>query len=84
MVADKLGIRHEAQPEYWQRFEDAFALEANEFVASVLEDKPVPLPLSTGMMVMRIAWALQDSLATGETIRFDERGERIDGGKAKL
>jgi hypothetical protein len=32
ILADKLGMRHEVQREYWQRFEDAFALEANEFV----------------------------------------------------
>jgi myo-inositol 2-dehydrogenase/D-chiro-inositol 1-dehydrogenase len=78
VLADKLGMRHEVQPEYWQRFEDAFATEANEFIAAVLDDKPVPLPLSTGMMVMKIAWALQDALATGERIQFDEKGSRLD------
>ena len=35
VFADKLGMRHEVQPEYWQRFEDAFALEANEFVEAI-------------------------------------------------
>jgi myo-inositol 2-dehydrogenase/D-chiro-inositol 1-dehydrogenase len=83
VVADKLGMRHEVQPEYWQRFEDAFATEANEFVTAVLDDQPVPLPLSTGMMVMKIAWALQDALATGQRIQFDEKGNRLDK-KSKL
>ena len=83
VVADKLGMRHEVQPEYWQRFEDAFATEANEFVEAVLEDKPVPLPLSSGMMVMKIGWALQDALLTGERIQFDEKGNRLDK-KARL
>lgn len=80
VIADKLGMRHEVQPEYWQRFEDAFALEANEFVESVLRNKPVPLPLETGMMVMKIGRALQDSLLSGERIQFSERGERRDHG----
>ncbi|KAL2882843.1 hypothetical protein SGCOL_001533 [Colletotrichum sp. CLE4] len=77
VVADKLGIRNEVQPEYWQRFEDAFALEANEFTESVLRDKPVPLPLEKGVKVMEIGRALQDALLTGEVQRFNEKGERI-------
>lgn len=83
VIADKLGMRNEVQPEYWQRFEDAFALEANEFVQSVLYDKKVPLPLETGMMVMKIGRALQDSLLSGQRIQFNEQGERLDQ-KAKL
>ncbi|KAJ9241203.1 CAZyme family GH109 [Paecilomyces variotii] len=78
VLADKLGMRHEVQPEYWQRFEHAFALEANEFVESVLKDKPVPLPLETGMMVMKIGRALQDALLSGQVIRFNEAGERLN------
>ncbi|KAJ2894315.1 hypothetical protein MKZ38_007731 [Zalerion maritima] len=77
VVADRLGMRHEVQPEYWQRFEDAFALEANEFADSVLNDKPVPLPMEAGIMVMKIGRALQDALNTGEVVRFNEKGERI-------
>ncbi len=78
IVADKLGMRNEVQEEYWQRFEHAFALEANEFVESVLQNKPVPLPLELGMKVMQIGRALQDSLVSGKVIRFDEQGKRIE------
>lgn len=77
VLADKLGIRNEVQPEYWQRFEDAFALEANEFNEAVLKDKPVPLPIEKGVKVMEIGRALQDALLTGEVQRFNEKGERI-------
>lgn len=87
LLADQLGLRHEVQPEYWQRFEDAFALEATEFVDSVLKDTPVPLPLEAGMWVTRIAKALQEALLSGEVVRFTEEGERIDEqstGRAKL
>ncbi|KAF4496076.1 myo-inositol 2-dehydrogenase [Fusarium agapanthi] len=72
-LADKLGIRHEVQPEYWQRFEDAFALEANEFTEAVLNDKSVPLPIEGGMQVMNIGRALQ-ALLSGNLIKFDQEG----------
>lgn len=81
VLNDKLGVRHEVQPEYWQRFEGAFETEANEFINAVLEDKPVPLQLETGMKVMVIARALQDAIWTGEVIRFDEQGRRLESGK---
>ncbi|KAK5742674.1 hypothetical protein LTR17_003206 [Elasticomyces elasticus] len=82
VLADKRGMTHEVQPEYWQRFEDAFATEANEFVDAILHDKPVPLPMETGQKVMLIARALQDALWTGEVSRFDEAGIRIAEPKA--
>ncbi|KAG9781093.1 NAD binding Rossmann fold oxidoreductase, partial [Aureobasidium melanogenum] len=78
VLADKSGMRHEVQPEYWQRFEEAFVTEATEFVDSVLHDKPVPLPLESGYAVMKIGRALQESLITGRLIRFDEQGNRIN------
>ncbi|KAK7414259.1 hypothetical protein QQX98_006856 [Neonectria punicea] len=77
VIADKLGMRHEVQPEYWQRFEDAFALEANEFTDSVLNDKPVPLPMEGGLMVMHIGRALQQALLSGEVVKFNEKGELL-------
>lgn len=76
-VADSKGISHAVPEEYWQRFEDAFATEANEFVASVLENKPVPVKLELGIKGLIIGRALQDSLLTGQRIQFNERGERI-------
>lgn len=78
VLADKLGMRHEVQPEYWQRFEDAFALEANEFVNAVLKDKEVPVALESGIMVMKIGRALQDSLLTGKVVKFNEEGGRLN------
>ncbi|KAL4973633.1 hypothetical protein BDW66DRAFT_161962 [Aspergillus desertorum] len=78
VVADKGGMRHEVQPEYWHRFEHAFALEANDFVDAVLNDKPVPVELETGMAVMKIGQALQHALLSGEVVRFDEKGQRLN------
>jgi myo-inositol 2-dehydrogenase/D-chiro-inositol 1-dehydrogenase len=78
VLADKLGMRHEVQPEYWQRFEDAFALEANEFVEPIVKNKELPLSLGTGITVMKIGQALQQALLTGEVTRFNESGERLN------
>lgn len=78
VVADKLGMRHEVQPEYWQRFEDAFAREANEFVDCMLSDKEVPVKLETGITVMKIGQALQQALLTGEVVKFSETGDRLN------
>ncbi|KAM5346150.1 hypothetical protein ACJ41O_009155 [Fusarium nematophilum] len=75
VLADRLGMRHEVQPEYWQRFEDAFAVEANEFTDAAVNDKPVPLPIEGGMMVMNIGRALQHALLLGEVVKFDEQGK---------
>lgn len=79
VLNDKLGIRHEVQPEYWQRFENAFETEANEFIDAILQNNNVPLKLETGMKVMVIARALQDALLTGEVVRFNKQGQRISG-----
>jgi myo-inositol 2-dehydrogenase/D-chiro-inositol 1-dehydrogenase len=83
-MAQTSGINHEVQPEYWERFEDAFATEANEFVASIIDDTPVPLKLELGLMSLKIGWALQEALLSGERIGFDEQGNQLDGRSAKL
>ncbi|EON68934.1 hypothetical protein W97_08192 [Coniosporium apollinis CBS 100218] len=85
LVAGEHGISNEVQPEYWERFEDAFATEAIEFCEAVLEDKPVPLPLELGLKSLEIGWALQDALLTGKVVRFDREGKRLPEGEgAKL
>jgi myo-inositol 2-dehydrogenase/D-chiro-inositol 1-dehydrogenase len=48
MVVGEGGIRHEVQPEYWERFKDAFVTESNEFVAAILNNTPVPVKLELG------------------------------------
>ena len=83
-VAQTIGISHKVQPEYWERFEDAFAMEVNEFVGSIVNNTPVPLKLELGLISLKIGWALQEALLTGERIRFNEKGEQIDGGRGRL
>lgn len=83
-VAQTAGISHEVQPEYWERFEDAFATEANEFIGSIINNTPVPVKLEIGLMSLKIGWALQEALLTGQRIRFDEQGNKLDGKIAHL
>lgn len=71
------GISHAVQPEYWERFEDAFATEAIEFCESILEDKPVPVALDVGIQSLEIGLALQDALLSGQVQRFDQGGHRV-------
>lgn len=77
------GFGHQVQPEYWQRFEEAFTTEAREFVGAVLDNRPIPVGLETGLMSLKIGWALQEALLTGERIRFDEEGRGLNGERAK-
>ncbi|GAB7350604.1 hypothetical protein MBLNU459_g1172t2 [Dothideomycetes sp. NU459] len=84
-VASSIGITNEVQPEYWERFEDAFATEAIEFCESILDNKPVPLPLDLGIKSLEIGLALQEALLTGRTQHFDEEGHQIpDGSRSRL
>lgn len=83
VLYDKRGISHQVQEEYWQRFEDAFATEANEFVDCILLDTAVPVPLNAGIKVMQIARALQDALWSGEVSRWNEKGELVSAGSLK-
>lgn len=83
MLCDKRGITHEVQEEYWQRFEHAFATEAQEFIDCILNDTPVPLPLRTGIKVMQIARALQSALWSGEVSRWNADGELVYTGIAE-
>ena len=84
VVCDRRGIDHEVQEEYWQRFEHAFATEAQELVNSILKDTPVPLPLKTGIKVMQIARGLQSALWSGEVTKWDEKGELLTDGANKM
>ena len=83
VLYDKRGINHEVQEEYWQRFEDAFATEAKEFVDCILLDEPVPVPLKAGLKVMEIARALQAALLSGEVSRWNNKGELVSTGAPK-
>ncbi|OJJ81664.1 putative NAD binding Rossmann fold oxidoreductase [Aspergillus glaucus CBS 516.65] len=75
---DNGGVHREIPQHYYDRFEYAFVTEANEFTASCLENKPVPLKLEGAVQAVRIGAALQESLITGQKIFFEEDGSRAN------
>ncbi|KAJ5126434.1 hypothetical protein N7526_008611, partial [Penicillium atrosanguineum] len=60
------------------RFQDAFTLKVNEFVEVVLKDKELPEKLETGIFVMKLGQGLHHALLTGDVLRFNWKGERLN------
>jgi len=81
-VHESTGIRREVPATYYDRFREAFILEANEFTKCCLEDTAVPVRLQGAVDAVKIGCALQEAMISGEKIEFDELGRRIV--KAKL
>uniref|UniRef100_A0A0D6QVL3 Gfo/Idh/MocA-like oxidoreductase N-terminal domain-containing protein n=1 Tax=Araucaria cunninghamii TaxID=56994 RepID=A0A0D6QVL3_ARACU len=77
-IYEPTGIRREIPPHYYGRFKDAFIVEANEFTACCLDNKPLPMKLDGAVKAVAIGQALQESLITGQKIEFDETGARKD------
>ena len=61
-IADAHGVRNECTPTFWERFEDAFRIEAMEFVQAIREDRQPALRLADATEATRIGLALRRSL----------------------
>jgi myo-inositol 2-dehydrogenase/D-chiro-inositol 1-dehydrogenase len=61
-IADAHGVRNECTPTFYERFEDAFVRELNDFVDAVLDDRPPPLTLHDATEATRIGIAMRTSL----------------------
>lgn len=72
------GIHRHVPQNYYERFEQAFVEEARQFTDAVLENKPVPIDLTSSMEAVKIGVALQESLRTEKKILFDREGNRVD------
>ncbi|KAJ5725425.1 NAD-binding Rossmann fold oxidoreductase family protein [Penicillium malachiteum] len=59
------------------RYEHAFVNEVNEFTAAILDNKELPMKLTSALTSLKIGLALQQSLVSGSPIRFDQEGNRI-------
>ncbi|KAL8680118.1 MAG: hypothetical protein Q9186_003642 [Xanthomendoza sp. 1 TL-2023] len=77
-IYEKAGVRREFPATYYERFEDAFVKEANEFTAICLDGGELPMKLEGAVQAVRIACALQESLVSGKKIWFDEQGRRLE------
>jgi len=64
-IADQHGVRNECTPTFYERFEEAFLREAQEFVAAVRDDRAPALTLHDATEATRIGLALAHAQRTG-------------------
>src|SRR5260370_23701661 len=69
-IADAHGVRNECTPTFYERFEEAFLIEANHFVDAVLDDSTPALTLHDATEATRIALALRESLQTRRVVEL--------------
>ncbi len=62
---DSCGVGHRALPDFFARFNDAFRLEMDAFVAACRGERSVPLTLNDATEATRIGQAMATSLRTG-------------------
>ncbi|KAK9481580.1 hypothetical protein V1527DRAFT_448613 [Lipomyces starkeyi] len=77
-IHDQSGVRRHIPQNYFERFSDAFTLEANQFTLAVLDDLPTPLNPHGAVHAVKIAKALQESMNTGKKVMYDENEQRIN------
>jgi myo-inositol 2-dehydrogenase / D-chiro-inositol 1-dehydrogenase len=69
-ISDATGVRNECTLTFYERFEDAFLLEVQEFVQAVREDRPPALGLHDATEATRIGIALRESLQTKRVVEL--------------
>ncbi|KAK4547918.1 hypothetical protein LTR36_010637 [Oleoguttula mirabilis] len=81
---ESTGIRREIAQTYYDRFEQAFVTESNEFTECILDGKKLPFKLSGAVQAVKIACALQESVRSGKKLNFDEHGVQLADERARL
>jgi myo-inositol 2-dehydrogenase/D-chiro-inositol 1-dehydrogenase len=69
-ISDAHGVRTESTPTFYDRFGEAFLLEAREFVEAIRGGRPPALTLRDATEATRIGIALRESLRTRRVIEF--------------
>jgi myo-inositol 2-dehydrogenase/D-chiro-inositol 1-dehydrogenase len=72
------GITREVGATYWDRFEQAFVNETNEFTDACLDNKELPMRIGNAVKAVQIGKWLQEALVSGKQLRFDEIGRRVE------
>jgi myo-inositol 2-dehydrogenase/D-chiro-inositol 1-dehydrogenase len=67
-ISDAHGVRNECTPSFYERFEEAFLHEAEEFVQAVREDRRPALTLRDATEATRIGIALRESLQSQRVV----------------
>lgn len=69
-IADGHGVRNECPPTFYERFEEAFLRESQDFVHSVLANRAPALTLHDATEATRIGIALRESLLTHRAVEL--------------
>lgn len=77
------GVQRSIPQNYYERFEQAFVTEANEFTDAVLNNKDVPVDIESSYQAVRIGVALQESLRSQKKVWFDRNGNQTDEPQTK-
>ncbi|KAI6828051.1 NAD-binding Rossmann fold oxidoreductase family protein [Hortaea werneckii] len=77
-------VKIPAHSGWYQRYAPAFVNEAQAWVDAVLAGGEMPVPLRSSLTALKIAAALQESLRSGESIKFDQSGQIENPTKASL
>jgi myo-inositol 2-dehydrogenase/D-chiro-inositol 1-dehydrogenase len=64
-------VRNECTPTFYERFAEAFLLEAQAFVDVVREDRPLPLTLRDATEATRIGRMLTEAFRTGRAVEVE-------------
>ncbi|KAI0886894.1 NAD(P)-binding protein [Annulohypoxylon maeteangense] len=78
-VRDSHGVRTATTPDAFALFDKSFLNDIAEFVAAVLDDKPLSCTPDDAYEAAKIGTALQYSFRNGVSIYFDENGMPIMG-----
>lgn len=76
------GITRDVPQHYYDRFEQAFVKETNEFTDACLDGTSLPIKLTNAVKAVQIGAWLQEALVTGKQIQFDDIGRRMEPTKA--
>jgi myo-inositol 2-dehydrogenase / D-chiro-inositol 1-dehydrogenase len=75
VIADASGVRNECTPTFFERFEEAFLLEAQAFVACLRGGAaPGGLTLKDAREATRIGMAMREALGTGQPVNLQALG----------
>jgi myo-inositol 2-dehydrogenase / D-chiro-inositol 1-dehydrogenase len=70
-ISDPRGVRNECVVDYYERFQEAFLAEAQEFVGCVRDGTPPPLTLRDATEATRIGVALAEAHRSGRIIDME-------------
>lgn len=76
-IRDSYGVRTASTPDAFALYDKTFIADIAEFVAAVLDDKPLSCSANDAFEAGKIACALQHSFRIGAAVYFDENGAPI-------